>query len=338
MTFEERVAAVSAERFGLAKQQFDQRQAQFLVMVMLHGGVCMKRQYLTHCGRAYGQVVHNFFKRLVDDGIATPYAAMHRAARVYHVRHKRLYGAIGQQESRFRKPVAVGRAMERLMVLDAILERPDVAWLATEQEKVRHFAEHLGTSVPREWWPHVTFGTPPHVTVRYFTDHLPIGLANEGREHLFLFLGTRPLPVELRSFILRHADLWRALARWHLVVLLPPHLGNAVEPYRQACRQELASPLRMTLLDELRWYFDALALAAHGVPPSDPARLRRAARAFSGPRYRSLRRAYAAYGPRVLDAAQSPVLADALERGTGRVSCEPMRQPYLHLSTLVGTA
>jgi hypothetical protein len=40
----------------------------------------------------------------------------------------------------------------------------------------------------------------------------------------------------------------------------------------------------------------------------------------------------------VLDAAQSPVLADALERGTGRVSCEPLQLPYLHLSTLVGTA
>ena len=46
----------------------------------------------------------------------------------------------------------------------------------------------------------------------------------------------------------------------------------------------------------------------------------------------------ALHGHRILDAAASPVLADALERGTGRIECEVLTQRYLHLSALVGTA
>jgi hypothetical protein len=40
----------------------------------------------------------------------------------------------------------------------------------------------------------------------------------------------------------------------------------------------------------------------------------------------------------VLDAASSPVLADALERRVARIDCEVLARPYLHLSSLVGTA
>jgi hypothetical protein len=338
MTFEQRVEAVTAERFGIAKQRFDQRQARFLVTVMLHAGVCMKRQYLTHCGRAYGQVVHNFFNRLVADGIATPYTAMHRAARVYHVHHKRLYRVIGQPDSRLRKPLPDGRAMERLMVLDAVLARSEVTWLATEQEKLQHFTERLGTGFPREWYPHVAYGQPPSVTRRYFVEHLPIGLADGGREHIFLYLGTSASSSDVRAFIHRHSELWRALPRWQLLVLLPPHLRGALDPYQQACRQELGSPLRPGLVEELQWYFDTTLRPSAAAHTIDRARLQRACRAFRGPRFRELRRAYATHGRRALDAVQSPVLADALSRGTARVSCEALTMPYLYLSSLVGTA
>ncbi len=62
MTFEERVEAVTT--FG-----FTERQAAFLVTVMLHAGVCLGRQYCTFAGIAYGQKMHDFFERLVTGAI-----------------------------------------------------------------------------------------------------------------------------------------------------------------------------------------------------------------------------------------------------------------------------
>jgi hypothetical protein len=47
MNFDERVQAVA--KFG-----FTERQARFLVTVMLHAGVCVPRQYARFAGTAYG--------------------------------------------------------------------------------------------------------------------------------------------------------------------------------------------------------------------------------------------------------------------------------------------
>ena len=59
MTFDERVQAVTT--FG-----FTERQAAFLVTVMLHAGVCLGRHYCTFAGLAYGRKMHDFFERCGD--------------------------------------------------------------------------------------------------------------------------------------------------------------------------------------------------------------------------------------------------------------------------------
>jgi len=40
---------------------FTERQARFLVIVLLHAGVCLGRQYCRFAGIARGQVMHDFF-------------------------------------------------------------------------------------------------------------------------------------------------------------------------------------------------------------------------------------------------------------------------------------
>ncbi|WP_157899691.1 hypothetical protein [Luteitalea pratensis] len=80
--------------------------------MMLHAGVCMVRQYCAFAGIAHGHNAREFFARLVERRIAMPYAAMHARARLYHIHHRRLYTAIGEPHSRFRKPLPAGRAME----------------------------------------------------------------------------------------------------------------------------------------------------------------------------------------------------------------------------------
>ena len=141
MTFDERVQAV-------VKNGFTERQARFLTTVLLHTGVCVPRQYARFCGIVYGEKTRKFFFKLVRRQYASMYDCRHNRARIYHVNQRALYAAIGNADSRNHKPMALARAIERLMVLDAVLEDQALTWLATEHDKVRHFT--LTHPVPRE--------------------------------------------------------------------------------------------------------------------------------------------------------------------------------------------
>lgn len=99
MTFEDRVNA-------LAEVGFTDRQTRFLVTVMLHAGVCVPRQYACFAGTADGHNVTGFFEKLVHRGYAIACACLHYRAQLYHVRHQALYRAIGEPESRYRRPVS----------------------------------------------------------------------------------------------------------------------------------------------------------------------------------------------------------------------------------------
>ncbi|AMY11937.1 hypothetical protein LuPra_05207 [Luteitalea pratensis] len=200
---------------------------------MLHAGLCMVRQYCAFAGIAHGHNAREFFARLVERRIATPYTAAHRRARLYHAHHRRLYTAIGEPHSRFRKPLPVGRAMERLMMLDAVLEQPSIPWLATERDKWDHFVRTFGTSLTLEWPPQLRFGTPPHITLRYFPDRQPIGVVEADQAYTFLYLATKPWTTDLHAFLQRHVDLLRSIRRWTVRVLLPPHLFGARESLLQ---------------------------------------------------------------------------------------------------------
>ena len=70
MTFDERSEAV-------AKIGFTERQARFLVTVMLHSGVCVPRQYATYAGIVHGQKTRKFFAKLVRLGYASMYDCRH---------------------------------------------------------------------------------------------------------------------------------------------------------------------------------------------------------------------------------------------------------------------
>ena len=58
MTAEDRVKAV-------VEFAFTERQARFLVTVMLHSGICLLRQYTAFAGIVHGQKTRKFFAKLV---------------------------------------------------------------------------------------------------------------------------------------------------------------------------------------------------------------------------------------------------------------------------------
>lgn len=172
MTFDERCAAV-------ATLGFTERQARFLTTVMLHTGVCVPRQYARYCRIVHGQKTRKFFAKLVRLRYASMYDCRHNRAQLYHLNQRSLYAAIGQATSRLQRPLPLSHAIHRLMVLDAIVEDPEMVWLGTTEDKTAHLTAL--TSIAPEGLPHVTSGIGDRRTVRYFPDRLPIGVHLAGR-------------------------------------------------------------------------------------------------------------------------------------------------------------
>lgn len=329
MTFSERVKAV-------AEKGFTERQAGFLVTVMLHSGVCVRRQYCAYARIRHGQKDHDFFASLVTKKRATSYAAAHRRAHIYHVHSKTLYAAIGEPNNRNRKPVTLARAIERLMVLDTVLGDRQLQWLGTERDKVEYFS--TATNLRLKELPHLVFGAGPEKTIRYFPDKLPIGITDDGRTHVFLYLVNRKTPVDFRAFLHRHSELLRALPEWELRLLVPRHLLEAAPLFEQAALGELGRPLRLDDVAELRWYFRQQAQVDRGGAPEDFRRFRRACRAFRGPRFHVLYRLWKKSGDQPLDATVSPVLEDKIASRRGQITRTVLPHLYGHLSPLVGSA
>ena len=91
---------------------FTERQARFLVEVMIHSGVLVPRQYCTFAGIVHGQKTHDFLRKLVERGYVVPIqiGPLHRG-RLFHVRFKPLYAAIAQTDNRHRKTGSLGRVV-----------------------------------------------------------------------------------------------------------------------------------------------------------------------------------------------------------------------------------
>jgi len=325
MTWEQRVANV--QRHG-----FTERQAAFLVTVMLHAGVCVGRQYCAFARITYGQVVCDFLAGLITRGYASEHRFGSPRWRMLHIRHTGLYAAIGERDNRHRRPMTPGRAVERLMVLDAVLADRQTHWLATERDKLTYFT--LTHRIPGRDLPSLVFRAEDAETVRYFPDKLPIGLDADGRTHVFLFLLVQDVPIDFRGFLERHAELFRALPAWTVRLLVPVHKRSAMSLYEAAFHEQLAWPLRPSVVDDVRWYFHARRRR----PADAEERFDQAVRAFGAPRFQALYRAWVGRGDAVLDATQSGALTDAIARGTGRLECHVLPYQYTHLSPLVGTA
>lgn len=311
MTADERIKAVSD--FG-----FTERQARFMVTVMLNGGVCVPRQYARSVGTAYGQNVNVFFDKLVKNGFAVRCSCVHNRAAVYQLGFQPLYRAIGEPDSPNRKPIAAGRVVERLMVLDAVISQPDLVWLSTASDKVAFFTV-AASSCPPEGLPHKTSA-------------FPIGVERTGRP-VFLFVVNAWDTDDLRAFVHCHAELLRALAGWTLRLMLPPNFAAVKTPFEGVVRAELAGPMSPRTFGELLWYFEQRQRQTD-LEKDEADRFRRAGRAFAGTRWRLLYRRWQTDGDSALDVMTSPAIRDALARGDGAIESEVLPHSYRHLSPL----
>jgi len=320
---QDRIKAVSD--FG-----FTERQACFLVTVMMNGGVCVPRQYAQAVGTAYGQNVNAFFDKLVDRGFAVECSCVHNRARVYQLRYQPIYRAIGEPNSPNRKPIAAAGVVQRLMLLDAIFSQPDVAWLSTVSDKVAFFT--AASSCAPELLPHKSVGAGANITVQLFPDALPIGIQDSGRP-VFIFVVNSWNSDDLRAFVQRHGDLLVALPGWTIRLVLPTHFEGVKSRFEDIVRDELASPVSPRSFEELRWYFEQTQRPTPR--ENDEAdRFRRVGRAFAGARWRLLYRRWLTDGDSALNFATSAVIREALTRGDGVIESQVLTHSYRHLSPL----
>jgi len=329
LPFDNRVQAV-------AKMGFTERQARFLTIVLLHAGVCVPRQYARFCGIVHGAKTRKFFAKLVHLGLASMYDCRHNRARIYHLNGRALYAAIGEAESRLRKPVTLNHAIQRLMVLDALVEDADLVWLGTAEEKTVHLT--MLTRIEPNDLPHVVVGDGDARKARYFPDRLPIGIHLAGRG-VVVYVVTDPWLDDFRLFLERHAALLRAFPAWTLRIVVPPQWPDVAQRSKQVVWNQLLTPLREEKLEELRWYFEQLRAHPTRACADDlDERFYKARAAFSGPRFKALYRAWKQDGETALVTARSRALGDAVQAGAGRVETLELGHRYGHLSPLVAVS
>jgi hypothetical protein len=230
---------------------FTERQARFLVTVMLHSGVCLLRHYTAFAGIVHGEKTRKFFAKLVKHGYASAYPCRHNRGRVYHVHHKPLYRAIGETDSRHRRPLSAARVVDNLILMDALLASPLVVWLATKEEQQVHLSG-LGGITLNEAARATRCDDAPRA-IRSARQRMPIGIDLTGR-WVFVYVASGGPLDDLHRLLQQHAGLLAALPEWTVRIAFPSNLWWLQNRYDEHVRHELVSP-HPSLVSQLRWYF-----------------------------------------------------------------------------------
>ena len=313
---------------------FTPRQRDFLVTVMVHAGCFLERQYCAFTGTVRGQNSREFMVRLVARGFARAIEpGPVRRGRLYHVHHKPLYEAIGQADNRNRRLCTIGRMVERVMILDAVLGDRRRWWLSPADDKWQFFCLMRDNYLRPEDYPNIAFGSGRQRTIRCFPDKLPIGVEKDRTDHLvFLYLVNRRLPVDFRQFLIRHADLLRFVTTWTLRLLVPRRFRKAVALYKAALREELWTPLNPSVSKALETYFPERQSQGGHLGVSDDRYIREEFRTQGMPKIQALYRAWRREGDRVLWSAHSTTLRDARSHGCSAIEVELLNRQYLQLT------
>lgn len=160
------------------------RQAQFLLLVALHGGYFLRRQYVAFTGSAHGQAAVRFLTSAVTRAHVRvlPYG---RTGHVFHLCARPLYAAIGDEHNRNRRVAEWDAVMRKLMTVDFVLAHPTAKFWATEADKAELLRE---LAVPEAMWPARHYAPKQSgggATTRYFVDKMP-WYRGEGESKLWL--------------------------------------------------------------------------------------------------------------------------------------------------------
>ena len=211
------------------------REAEWIALVALHTGVFTRSQYGAYLNAGNNRKPAAALVRALLDtqlAIEDERAIFPGGARAVHITQKALYRALGIANVKHRrgKHAATPVLMRRLLSLDYLIERPTLAWLPTEADKVQRF-EALG--IDRRTFPYRMYG--PHgkpQIPRYFAFKLPIAVDEQAATFVYVDAG-QSTDSELRAWGMAHVRLWAALrARTFAVHVVA--VGTGVEAAERA--------------------------------------------------------------------------------------------------------
>lgn len=319
---------------ALSHLGFTERQREFLVTVMVHSGCFLERQYCAFTGTVRGQNSREFMARLASRGfVRVIEPGPVRRGRLYHVHHKPLYEAIGLADNRNRRLRIVGRMVERVMILDAILGDRRCWWLSPADDKWKFCCLLRDNYLRPEDYPHIAFGSGRQRTIRCFPDKLPIGVEKDCTSQLvFVYLVTRRLPVDFRQFLIRHVSLLRFVRTWTLRLLVPRRFRKAVALYKAAIREELWTPMNPSVTKMLETYFPECQARGGHVGDPDDRYIREEFRKQGMLKIQALYRAWRRQGDGALWQAHSTTLRDDHSHGCSAIEVELLNRQYLQLT------
>jgi hypothetical protein len=338
MTADERVRA-------LGILGFSERQTRFLVTVALHGGFCLRRQYMAFAGVKYGAGVRDFLDRLVDQKLATRFAFRRDRGHVYHLHASTIYDRIGQSDNRNRRIASAALIARKLMVLDYVLAHPEVEWLATEEDKVEFFTRQFGVlalDLPQRIYLAARRKAAP--TTRYFVHKLPVFVADHPPVVSLVWLVTDTSGEAFEQFIHDHVRLLGLVPRWRIVAVAPRHIPGltACAAALRRVTEAVARPRPLNDCRELRAYFAILDkveqndLRDVSLAEIDTFRDRR--RRFAGNEFEVLFQRWKVHGDAVLaDCGRAGFLA-AIADGRGALLTDQLPLSYDRFGTRAGVS
>ena len=185
------------------------REAEWVALVCLHSGVFTRSQWCHYFNDPHRVASTRFVRTLVDRGHAVESTLPNYpgSARVCRIFHKPLYRALRIENVRHRREAEDSLMLRRLLSLDYILEKPELPWLPTEQEKVGVF-DSFG--IDRRRIPRRVYQGAVRKQTRYFALKLPIAVDEQSATFAYVDPG-KDTDTELRSWGAAHEWLWRAL-------------------------------------------------------------------------------------------------------------------------------
>lgn len=214
---------------GLESLGFTERQARFLAVVALHGGYCLRRQYVAFSNVAYGKNVRDFLDSLVEHQFAQRFSLRADRGHIYHVCSRTIYRAIRDEDNRNRREASGAQIARKIMLLDFVLTHSDVEWLAAEADKVELFADRFGVSrsaLPQRAY--TSIAPQDDATIRFFPHKLPLAITSDPPVCHLAYLSAELGPAAFEAFLEAHADLLRQLSSWTVIAIAPPNLATSL--------------------------------------------------------------------------------------------------------------
>jgi hypothetical protein len=206
---------------------YSEREASFVALAAMHSGYFLRRQISS----TYGKPADELCKKVLARGHAS--AAVYSGnTHVFHLKDKRLYRALDQENNRHRRAVDPCRLAVKLMGLDYVLLHDGYRFLPTEEEKMEYFSDVR--SLPPAALPSTTYGAKDRSsrTRRYFVDKFPVRIgADDSVAFVYLDDGMFTAPG-FPSWLGQYAALIRTLDKSEIV-----YVSGSADAFRRAKAQ-----------------------------------------------------------------------------------------------------